>query len=119
MQKGIIKAMLGVNRRIHTEPLFRELGLLNVDQIHRYTSGIFVYCLLSNPYRNIFEFQSFARNARDLTLYMLNVPFVTQTRCRQGITFRSPTIYNSIPLNIRKKINYDSFKIKYKKFILG
>ena len=117
MQKGIIRAMLGVNRRTHSEPLFRELGLLNVDQIHRYTSGTFVYRSLRDVH--MFKFRSFAKNTRDSVSYLLNVPFVTSTRCRQGITFRGPTIYNSIPLNIRNIINYDSFEIIYKRFILG
>ena len=68
---------------------------------------------------NMFEFRSFARNTRDSALNFLNVPFVTSTRCRQGITFRGPIIIeNSIPLNIRNIINYDSFEIKYKRFIL-
>ena len=91
----------------------------NVDQIHRYTSGTFVYRSLSNPYANMFEFRCFAKNIRDSILYLLNVPFVTSIRCRQGISFRGFTIFNSIPLNIRNLINYDSLKIIYKRFILG
>ena len=111
--------MLGVNRRTHTEPIFRELGILNEDQIHRYTTAIFVYHSLSNPNVNMFEFRSFARNTRDSAFNFLNVPFVNSTRCRQGINFRGPITYNSFPLNIKNIINYDSFKIEYKKSILG
>ena len=75
----------------------------NVDQIHRYTSGTFVYRSLSDVH--MFKFRSFAKNTRDSVSYLLNVPFVTSTRCRQGITFRGPTIYSTIPLKIRYIIN--------------
>ena len=84
--------MLGVNCRTHSEPIFCELGLLNVDKINRYTTGTFVYRSMSNPNVNMFEFRSFARSTRDSASNLLNVPFVPSTHCRQGIKFRGQFI---------------------------
>ena len=90
--------MLGVNRKTNTEPLFRELGLQNADQIHWYTSETFVYRWLSNP--NMFAFQSLDWNTRDSGFNLFDVLILTSAHCTQGITFRGPTIYNSIPQNL-------------------
>ena len=57
-QKKIVRIICGVHPRTHTEPLYRVLHVLNVDQIRDYSIALFMYkltkCMLPSMFENTF-----------------------------------------------------------------
>ena len=43
LQKKIIRIVCGVHPRTHTDPLFKLLGILNIDKTRDYSVGLFMY----------------------------------------------------------------------------
>ena len=118
VHKKIIRAIKGACRFAHSEPLFLDLGLLNLDTTHRYMTGTYVYRSLNNPLISTFYYRSSDVNTRESVQNLLEIPLITSTLCRQVIHYRGSTIFNSIPLQIRSYDNYVTFKINFKKLLL-
>ena len=85
VHKEIIRAIRGACRFAHSEPLFLELGLLNLDTTHRYMTGTYVYRSLNNHLISIFYYRSSDENTRESAQNLLGFPFITSTLCRQAI----------------------------------
>ena len=76
-QKKIIRIIKSVSPRCHTEPLFRELKILNCRKLYKFAVNIFIFkCihnLLPDIFRNWFNLNSdshsyFTRHAGDFSL---------------------------------------------------
>ena len=48
LQKKCIRIISKTGYLEHTEPLFKELKLLNVDQIYKYNCAKFIYCITNH-----------------------------------------------------------------------
>ena len=72
-----------------------------MDIVHHYITSKYVYMRLRNPHFNHFLYISYSRVTRESTLNLLDVSDCQPSYFQQGIAYRSPTIYNFIPLEIR------------------
>ena len=74
VQKGIIRAMCGANRRTASQDLFEVLGLLNLTEDLKCVTVAYVYRSLAKLCLNEFSFQAHVRNTRQATQALLFVP---------------------------------------------
>ena len=113
--------MAGVSRRHPTTDLFRRLGLLNIHDINKYMVSLFVFKCLHNedfsfwfPYQNQIEHQT-----RSVMRDLLEVPRIYNVHSEQLILYRGPSIWNSICLDTRRIIVYNTLKLRVKKALLS
>ena len=63
LQKRIIRIITGSRRLSHTDPLFRELGLLKLQDVNKFMIGKFIFRWYHNELPNIFNDKfEFVRN---------------------------------------------------------
>ena len=55
LQKKIVRIICGVHPRTHTEPLYKSLNILNIDQIRDYSIALFMYKLTKHLLPPLFE----------------------------------------------------------------
>ena len=106
LQKRIIRIITGSKRLSHTNPLFRELGLLKLQDVNKFMIGKFMFRWYHNELPNIFcdKFE-FVRNVHGYGTRQkdhLYIPKVKTERGKNKITYRGPVIWNQI---LRAAIN--------------
>ena len=117
LQKGIVRAINGADRRAHTRELFLSLNFMNFEQIVHYVTCTYVYRALHNPAISCFVYESHQRRTRRADMELLSVPFTSLECCRRNILYRGPNNFNSLPFNVRNASNYDCFKARLKKTV--
>ena len=97
----------------HTDPLFFANGILKIHDIHRLNIGLYMYqhhesaqYLRSQAYHTRGQNELLAQSAR-------------LTMTQNSISVFGPNIWNTIPEEIRNSPSLNSFKFKYKKFLLS
>ena len=117
--KRIIRTITFSSRYTHSAPLFKELGIFNLNEINTYCAAIYVFKSIHNlMFSNdnyIFAVDIHCRNMRDPL--RLRVPRFTATQRQQSIMYHGATIWNSFPVEIRNSLTLLSFKNKIKAFI--
>ena len=54
-QKKIVRIICGVSPRTHTDPLYKDLKIFNIDQIRDYSKALFMYKLSHHMLPSMFE----------------------------------------------------------------
>ena len=114
LQKRVVRLIMGVPYGSHTSPIFKFLGILNIDQVGFYQIGEFMFRfnrnLLPSVFRNFFVLSSDVHShfTRNSNLYH-------STYARTNIRLFSiksigVTIWNKIPQKIRISPSIWSFK---------
>ena len=118
--KKIIRAIaVDANRDRRSRDIFNDLHLLNLENINKYMSGIFVYkCLNDHHFSTWFNFRVSVYQTRAMEARPLEVPLITNLHSEQMISYRGAKLWNEIPTNITDN-NYNSFKILYKTLLLS
>ena len=100
-QNKIVRKMIGLRRRDSVRNALKELGLLNINEIHKLNCCI--YYVFKSMQRNegIFSRRLYVRNTRESSLALLEIPFVRSNHSRQNISFIGPTYWNELPSEIR------------------
>ena len=118
-QKLIIlqkKALRIINKQpylAHTSNLFFHNGILKLDDLYKLKVGIYMF-----ENRNIDQFRStHVFNTRHRSNL---VPVFQRLGATQNsITFMGPKIWNEIPADIRDSHSNQSFKLKFKNYLLS
>ena len=121
LHKIIIRIIGGFTARDHTElVLINDLRLLNFPNISSYVSSLFVYKSLNMIHNNWFEYYDNAHyHTRLSRRNNLIVPYARTNNSRQSITNAGPSIWNSIPDDLKVINSYDRFKINLKRYFLS
>ena len=120
LHKRIIRMLGGLAARDHTEPVFNDLRLLNLQNISSYVSSLFVYKSLNMIHSNWFAYyDNVYYHTRLSRRNNLIVPFARTNNSRQSITYAGPSTWNSIPDDLKIIDNYDRFKINLKRYLLS
>ena len=113
LQKRVIRIINSAPFLAHTDPLFFANGILKIQDIHRLNIGLYMYqhhesaqYLRSQAYHTRGQNQLLAQSAR-------------LTMTQNSISVLGPNIWNTIPEEIRNSLSLNSFKFKYKKFLLS
>ena len=119
-QKKIIRLIGGLSLREHTGPVFVENKLLSFENASVYICLLFVYKMLF--FHNDLTWFSFyanpSYNTRYSTLRNLRVPYIRTSHSRQSIDYLGPVLWNSMPLEIKKVENPNTFKRLLKSHLL-
>ncbi len=108
LQKRIIRIICNTHFLAHTEPLFKKCKVLNIYQLNKYVTGIFMYkfykCLLPNIFDNMFvkQMEKHGYSTRQNQSYSL--PFC-KTQCKKNsLCYYGAYFWNEV----RTMINVDS-----------
>ena len=120
LHKRIIRMLGGLAARDHTEPIFNDLRLLNLQNISSYVSSLFVYKSLNMIQNNWFASDDNVHHHTRLSRRNnLIIPYARTNNSRQSITYAAPLIWNSIPDDLKVINSYDRFKINLKRYLLS
>lgn len=111
--KKIIRIITNSGYYAHTDPLFKQLNLLKLEDVTKlcianflFTHRIYIPNLPTHDHRT-----------RNRTL--LPLPVHRLTKFRHSITYLAPAVWNSIPHQIQEEPSLALFKKKLKKHILN
>ena len=123
LQKRIIRIITNSKYDAHTAPLFQELKLLRIDDIHQLQIGLFMYSvetkLLPNHFIKLFikNSQIHGYSTRQSTCYR---PVYCRTNVKQfTIASQGPKLWNLLPDKIKTATSISSFKYKYKMYLIN
>ncbi len=101
-QKKIIRRINGAQYDAHSEPIFKELNFLKIEDIYkvnaaRHILSLFQGSLPSSLSMNYINTQNIHRhNTRHRTTFKLTIPLIRTNIASQCITFRGPQLWNAI-----------------------
>ena len=113
LQKRIIRTINNAPFLAHTDPLFFSNGILKIHDIHKLNIGLYMFEHNALP--------RFVRPHDYLTRGHNNPlpPYARLTLTQNSISVVGPTILTTIPEEIRNSPSRNSFKFRYKKFLLS
>ena len=125
LQKKAVRIICHVNPRSHSDPLFKELGLLNVWQINDFLIAQFMYKAYHGHLPSLFD-SFFIRNCdvhhhetRQSAFYF-NVIKVRTNYRKKSIRYQGPAIWNSLMKNNVSPFGLIySFKRRLKDFLMN
>ena len=123
LQKRVVRIMSRTAFDAHTEPLFKNLRILNLKDIYKLQIGKFMYqCksgLLPDSFNDMFLVtrQVHSYGTRSSELFYL--PQCRTNIRKFSISFQGPNFYNSLSPEIRNATSTTSFCSKLKAFLLS
>jgi hypothetical protein len=120
LQKQVIRNIRSVHYRAHSAPIFKELGLLNLNQICRYKTIIFMFKFVKGMLPSIFH-EMFTRNCtmRTRQRYNLKIPQCRTSAFQKTMRYQGVKEWNSICETLDHLCSVHSFKKRAKKFLLA
>ena len=123
LQNQVLRIITGSKPRCHVDPLYKNLGILNLSEINVYLTGMFMYKIHNQDVPHVFDdFFMYNYEVHDHDTRSANyfhVPVIKSNLSAFGIKYHGVTIWNKI---LKAKLNPDcselSFKIMLKKSIL-
>ena len=112
LQKKVIRIINCASYFSHTNILFLQGDFLKLDDMYRFSVGIYMF---KNSNLDIF-YADHSYNTRNRD--QANPIFQRLTLTQHSIFFNGPTIWNSIPVNIRQSSSLVMFKKQYKKHLI-
>ena len=113
-QKRILRSIVRAKPNDPCREIFRKLGILTLYSQYIFSTLIFVV-----KYKDMFITNTEVHEMNTRHKLNLHVPSVRLTRVQKGLYYSGISLYNSLPLNI-KKVAYDfcQFRHKLKDFLI-
>ena len=109
--------------RALTDLIFKTLRILKVCDIHKLQLGKLMFCYnknLHNREENLTQVsQTHNYNTRIATQNNYYQPERRTSLGQQAFSYIGPSLWRTIPLDIKKSANLNIFKIKYKEYLLA
>ena len=121
LQKKVIRIIAGVNRRMHSVPIFNNLRVLNLDNLFRYSIGLLMYKYHHGWLPNVLDM--FTKN-KDIHAHntrqgsYLHIPKVSSELGKMSFKFQAVKIWNQIFKFIRTDVKIGTFKKYLKTFLI-
>ena len=112
LQKKIIRVINFLHYLAPTRPLFAQMNILRLRDIHNYFLGIHMFQQNSS---NLLSLSNHTYNTRSRSQALPTFQRLTQTQ--RSLSFKGPHCWNKIPTEIRSLNSLCTFKRKYKKFL--
>ena len=123
LQKKIVRIICGVHPRTHTEPLYKSLNILNIDQIKDYSIALFMYKLtkhlLPPLFENMFIKTSDVHNYSTRQADLLYVQFAATNRTHRTLKHYGIKLWNSLYHGVHPDCAISTFKCNLKSFLLS
>ena len=119
-QKKLIRILTNSDYYAHTNTLFKQLKILNLENLYVFHTLLYMYkALVMNRYpdvkNSILSIQ--ANHVHATRINHLRMPYCRVDRCKQMIVYQSIKHWNSLPVNIKEKMNFYSFKKECKAYV--
>ena len=123
LQKTIIRIIYRIRPRTHTEPLYKALHILNVDQARYYSIALFMYKLMNHMLpsilQNMFIKTSDVHNYSTRQADMLYVQYASDQRTQITLKHHGTKLWNSLCNSIPTEYAISTYKQKLKAFLLA
>ena len=100
LKKKIVRIICGVHPRTHTDPLYKALHVLNVEQIRDYSIALFMYklrtCMLPSMFENMFISMSDVHDYYTRQANLLYVQYASTKRSQRTIKHFGTKLWNSL-----------------------
>ena len=121
LQKRVVRIIAKFHFDAHTDPIFRNLGILKFHDIHLLQLGLFMYSHQTRAFPSKFALK-FTLNRQFHSYYTRNSRAFRSPFCRTNIKqfsvfYQGPKFYNSLSTDILNATSPASFKKALKVFI--
>ena len=111
LQKKVVRIICNSDYLAHTDPLFFSLNILKISDIHTYLLAIYAF-------KSINSFQSHQHSYNTRNRDDLVPAFQRISLTQNAISYSVPSVWNSLPLYIRKSSSLSIFKRELKFYLL-
>ena len=123
LQKRVIRIMSRSAFDAHTDPLFKNLKILNLESIYKFQVGKFMYQyrsgLLPDSFNNMFLVTHQVHSYGTRSSKFFHLPLCRTNVRMFSISFQGPKFFNSLSSEIRNATSTASFCRKLKAFLLS
>ena len=108
-----------------SEPLFKQLGWMSIEQRIKYHKYILVSKCLKNEApvylinKNQYLSDQNPYSLRNVVSKKLQIPKAKTKLFKKPFTYSGPRLWNELPFSIRQASSHNAFKIKVKSLILN
>ena len=104
-------------------PLFKELGIMNIYELFKYQTAVFIHDLITGilPFKfsDYFTYPSHQYSTRSVSKSTVLIPKRKLTIGQFSFSYQGAQIWNSLPLEIKKITSRNHFKKTLKSHILN
>ena len=122
LQKKIVRVITFSKFNSHTQPLLYELKLLNIEKIHLFTVGIFMFKYVNDELPDAFDCMfSYRHEIHDYNTRGANQLHMEQFPTNiglKGMRYYGAKLWNNIFLNFTDINSIHSFKARFKNMLL-
>ena len=122
LQKRIVRIMCGAPRNSHTEKLYKELNMMNVNGIFMYNVGLFMYKhhhnLLPSIF-DVFESNDNIHNYQTRQSHLLHIPYCRTDLGKRSFTYQAVSVWNKLCQNIDVDVSVGVFKKHSKEYLIN
>ena len=118
-----VRAITFSHWQAHTRPLFNDLKILNVFDLHNLSVCTFMYDLRNNnlphslaDYCNLIEHKYPTRQKEG---QQVNLPKLRTTQGQFSLSFLGSDFWNKVPVEIKSKKSRKSFRNSLKSYLLS
>ena len=115
----LIRLITKKNRRTHAPPLFKQLNILQLKDLNKLNTALFVYKSINNHINSPINFRF--RNVGEYNLRnqdYIEIPIHSSRQTELFVHVRGSRLWREIPAEIRSKRSINSFKYCLKKSYL-
>ena len=123
LQKRIIRIITKSKFDAHTEPIFKQNKLLDINNIFKLQAGLFMFSLhnrvLSKQFQSLFQTNSSIHSYQTRQAKHYRIPYIRTNIRKFTIVYHGPKFWNSLPIQLKQNSSHNSFKINLKKHLLS
>ena len=113
LQKKIVRIITSQSYLAHTDLLFKQTGILKIQDIHKYLLGIYMF---KNKIKNNLPYPAHDHNTRGSNNVL--VAFQRLSLTQHSIDYEAPLFWNSLPLDIKNSSSLYIFKKALKQYLI-
>ena len=111
--KRSVRTLVDADFRAHTDPIFKRLNLLKIEDIYKLNLCIFVHkARLQEEFQPTHNFNTRNLNLANPTFHRLN-------QTQRAVSYAGPTTWNDLPPYIREIETLGRFKFEAKRFFIS
>ena len=123
LQKRVIRIITKSKFDTHTEPIFKQNKLLNINNIFKLQAGLFMFSLhnrvLSEQFQSLFQTNSSIHSYQTRQAKHYRIPYIRTNIRKFTIVYQGPKFWNSLPIQLKQNSSRNSFKINLKKHFVS
>ena len=119
-QKKLVRCIMRKRRDTPSNPLFKQLNILKLEDVIKVSSASFVYKSTNNLINTSISFHARFIGPYNLrNIPPLEIPFARDRQAQMFIPVKGAALWNSLPVSIRNSLTLFSFKKNIKKYYLS